>query len=106
MLPPPPPPPQTLILVCYRLVGFLEVRSGFLEVRSEPEAMVSPLCLVWQHVKLSDVSLGTRPLYSLDVEEDVNKSIKQSALSCCFFLVLTDYKFIKKDYLVLSSFTF
>ena len=36
--------------------------------------MVSPaLSRVWQHVKLSDVSLGTRPQYSLVVDEDVKK---------------------------------
>ena len=33
---------------------------------------------MWQHVKLSDVSLGARPLYSLVVDEDVKKTNKQT----------------------------
>ena len=33
---------------------------------------------MWQHLKLSDVSLGAREPYSLVVEEDVKKSIKQT----------------------------
>ena len=37
--------------------------------------MVSPaLSRVWQHIKLSDVSLRTRPRYSLVVDEDVKKA--------------------------------
>ena len=36
--------------------------------------MVSSLCLVWQHVKMSDVSLGTPPRYSLVVDEDVKRT--------------------------------
>ena len=36
------------------------------------------LSRVWRHVKLSDVSLRTRPRYSLGVDEDVKKSNKQS----------------------------
>ena len=37
--------------------------------------MVSPaLSRVWQHIKLSDVSLGTHPRYSLVVDEDVKKA--------------------------------
>ena len=41
--------------------------------------MVSPLCLVcmWQHVKLSDDSLGSRLRYSLVVNEDVKKAKKK-----------------------------
>ena len=39
------------------------------------------LSCVWQHVKLSDVSLGTRPRYSLVADEDVKKSNKQKAMS-------------------------
>ena len=35
------------------------------------------LSRVWQHVKLSDVSLGTRPLYSLVIEEDIKKPTSQ-----------------------------
>ena len=35
------------------------------------EVMVS--VSVWQHVKLSDISLGTRPPYSLVVDKDVKK---------------------------------
>ena len=43
--------------------------------------MVFPaLSLVWQHVKLSDVSLGTRPRYSLVVDEDVKKPTNQKHL--------------------------
>ena len=40
--------------------------------------MVSPLSRVWQHVKLSDVSLGTRPRYSLVVDEDIKKPTNQT----------------------------
>ena len=32
---------------------------------------------VWQHVKLSDVSHGTRPRYILAADEDVKKSTNQ-----------------------------
>ena len=39
---------------------------------------LSALYSVWQHVKLSDVSLGTRPQYKLVVDEDVKKTNKQS----------------------------
>ena len=38
------------------------------------------LSCVWQHVKLSDVSLGTCPRYSLVVDEESNQT-KQSCLS-------------------------
>ena len=34
---------------------------------------------MWQHVKLSEISLGTRPRYSLVDAEDVKKPIKQAA---------------------------
>ena len=41
--------------------------------------MVCPLCLVvWQHVKLSDFSLGTRPVYNLVVDGDVKKPNKHT----------------------------
>ena len=44
--------------------------------------MVSPnLSRVWQHVKLSDFSLWTRPRYSLVVDEDVKKPNKQTRTS-------------------------
>ena len=33
---------------------------------------------MWQHVKLSDVSLGYSPRYSLVVDEDVKKPNKQT----------------------------
>ena len=33
---------------------------------------------MWQHIKLSDVRLGTRPQYSLVAEEDVKKTTKQT----------------------------
>ena len=33
---------------------------------------------MWQYVKLSDVSLGTRPRYSLVVDEDVKKTNKET----------------------------
>ena len=36
------------------------------------------LSRVWQHVKLSDVSLGTRPRYSLVVDDDVKKPTNQT----------------------------
>ena len=40
--------------------------------------MVSSLSRVWQHVQLSDVSVGTRPRYSLVVDEDVKKPTNQT----------------------------
>ena len=40
---------------------------------------VPSLPRVWQHVKLSDVSLGIRPRYSLVADEDVKKPKKQTA---------------------------
>ena len=41
--------------------------------------MVSPaLSCVWQDVKLSDVSLPTRPQYSLVADEDVKKPTNQT----------------------------
>ena len=40
---------------------------------AETEVMVSPLCLAWQRIKMSDVSLVTRPRYSLVADEDVKK---------------------------------
>ena len=36
------------------------------------------LSRVWQHVKWSDVSLGTRPRYCLVVDEDVKKPTNQT----------------------------
>ena len=46
---------------------------------AETEVMVSSaLSHVWQHVKLSDISLGIRPRYSLVVEEDVTKQTNQT----------------------------
>ena len=41
----------------------------------------SALSREWQHVKLSNVSLGTRPRYSLVVDEDVKKQTKQTNTS-------------------------
>ena len=38
---------------------------------------------MWQHVKLSDVSLGTRPRYSLVVDEDVEKNNNRALNVCC-----------------------
>ena len=40
--------------------------------------MVSALSRVCQHVKLSDVSLGTLPRYGLVVDEDVKKPNKKT----------------------------
>ena len=39
------------------------------------------LSRVWKHVKLSDVSLGTRPRYSQVVVEDVKKPNKPNQIS-------------------------
>ena len=39
---------------------------------------IPALSHVWQHVKLSDVSLGTRPRYSLVFDEDVKKPTNQT----------------------------
>ena len=33
---------------------------------------------VWQHIKLSDISLGAGPRYSIVVAEDVKKPYKQT----------------------------
>ena len=40
--------------------------------------MVSPLSHVWQHLKFSDFSLGTRPQYYLVVDKDVKRPIIQT----------------------------
>ena len=53
---------------------------------------------MWQHVKLSDVSLETRPLYSLVVDQDVKKPTKQTNFRLiekgCRFSVSTCFKFL------------
>ena len=36
------------------------------------------LSRMWQHLKLSDVSLGNLPLYSLDIDEEVKKPTYQT----------------------------
>ena len=53
----------------------------------------SALSRVWQHVKLSDVSLGTGPWYSVVADKDVKNPRKEtklpfacSFLNCFFFL--------------------
>ena len=48
-------------------------------VNKLPACTLYPLSHVWQHVKLSDVSLGTcpHPQYSLVVDGDVKKPNKQ-----------------------------
>ena len=58
---------------------------------AETEVMDSSLCLLcgFQHVKLSDVSLGTRPPYGLVVDEGVKKLTKQIFVGC---LPLLDHK--------------
>ena len=38
---------------------------------------IAPLSRVWQHIKLSDVSLGTPPRYSLVADEDGKNPNKQ-----------------------------
>ena len=40
--------------------------------------LMQTLAIVWQHVKLSDVSLGTHLGYSLVIDEDVKKPTKQT----------------------------
>ena len=47
------------------------------EVRDKSHGL-SALSRVWQYVKLSDVSLGTRLRYRRVVDEDVKKSTKQT----------------------------
>ena len=66
------------------------------------------LSRVWQHVKLSDVSLRTRPRYSLVVEEDVKKQNKPNQielfLSLSFplsFLLEAIFQELKLKYLSL-----
>ena len=54
-----------------------------------PRMLVFLLSRVWQYVKLSDVSLGTRPRHSLVVDEDVKKPNKQTGYVCFFALVAT-----------------
>ena len=46
--------------------------------------MVFPLCLVWQHLKLSDISLEIRLLYSLVVDEDIKKPTREKNNSTNF----------------------
>ena len=52
------------------------------KVYSEPtrNCFLFALSRVW-HIKLSDVSLGTRPRYSLVVDEDVKKPNKETIAS-------------------------
>ena len=57
--PPPPPAPYWLVWCQYNVTGW--DRSHGLPALSH----------VWQHVKFSDVSLGTRPRYNLVTDEDV-----------------------------------
>ena len=45
---------------------------------------------VWQHVKLSDVSLGTRPCDSLAADEDVKKPTNQPNKAQCMYLSVTN----------------
>ena len=59
---------------------------------------LTTLSRVWQHVKLSDVSLGTRPRYSLVVGEDVkkpkqpNKQILMNSLLCACTIALLQFR--------------
>ena len=46
------------------------------------------LSLVWQHIKLSDVCLATRPRYSLVADQDVKKPTNQPNKSHPSFLKL------------------
>ena len=50
------------------------------------------LASVWQHVKLSDVSLGTRPRYSLADDEDFKnpnkQNLKKTSMSVCLSVCL------------------
>ena len=59
------------------LFGSVSVQCDRLRQKSWSPHSVS----VWQHVKLSYVSLGTRPRYSLVVDEDVKKPNKQTNTS-------------------------
>ena len=65
---------------------------------AETKVMVFPLCLVcgMQHFKLSDFSLGTRPRYSLVVDDDVKKRNNQTNL-------ITNLKWITLQYLMTQS---
>ena len=46
---------------------------GLVSVYCDRLSGLPALSHVWQHVKLSDVSLGTRPQYSLVADEDDKK---------------------------------
>ena len=63
------------------------------------------LSRVWQHVKMSDVSHGTRSRYGLAVDEDVKKPTKQTnkQLLVCeeqdgFFFILNARAFCMNIY--------
>ena len=45
--------------------------------------LVTALPRVWQHLNMSDVSLGTRPRYSLFVDEDFNKRNQPTNKKTC-----------------------
>ena len=47
-----------------------------------PVMVSRALSRVWQYVKLSDVSLGTRPRYSLVADEDIKQPTKQTNNPC------------------------
>ena len=59
------------------LVGSVSVLCDRLREKTWSPA----LCRAWQHVKFSDVSLGTRLRYSLVVDEDVKKPTKQTLVT-------------------------
>ena len=82
------------------LFGFLTSSSTTRLYRgrtSDRSHGLSTLSCVWQQVKLSDVSLGIRPQYSLVVDEDVKKNKKTDKQE--IFIILTihcvDDRFLK-----------
>ena len=55
---------------------------------AETEVMVSQLLSrVWQHKKLSDVSLLTRQWYSLVADEDIQKQKKKKSIQKPYVIV-------------------
>ena len=71
-----------LLFCCYNMGGGGggAVAQSVERATADEEVMglISALSRVWQHVQLSDVSLETRPRYSLVTDEDVNKQTKQT----------------------------
>ena len=67
---------EGVVFFNYLLDLSLSIEIGWDRSHGLPPPPPPPLSSVWQHVKLSDASLGICPWYSLVVDEDVKKPNK------------------------------